>query len=77
MSLKDAEKDIDEGEYTDAIEDLEDQIDSVEHDFDEVKDEEASGDLKRKQQKAENILNDIHDQLEVLHRQIENARRNK
>jgi len=77
MSLKDAEKDIDEGEYTDAIEDLEDEIDSVEHDFDEVKDEEASGDLKRKQQKAENILNDIHDQLEVLHRQIENASRNK
>jgi len=77
MSLKDAEKDIEEEEYTDAIEDLEDQIDSVEHDFDEVKDEEASGDLKRKQQKAENILNDIHDQLEVLHRQIENASRNK
>ena len=77
MSLKDAEKDIDEGEYTDAIEDLEDEIDSVEHDFDEVKDEEASGDLKREQKKAENILNDIHDQLEVLHRQIENASRNK
>lgn len=77
MSLEDAEKDIDEGEYTDAIEDLEDEIDSVEHDFDEVKDEEASGDLKQKQQKAENILNDIHDQLEVLHRQIENASRNK
>jgi len=77
MSLKDAEKDIEEEEYTDAIEDLEDEIDSVEHDFDEVKDEEASGDLKRKQQKAENILNDIHDQLEVLHRQIENASRNK
>ena len=77
MSLKDAEKDIDEGEYTDAIEDLEDEIDSVEHDFDEVKNEKASGDLKRKQKKAENILNDIHDQLEVLHRQIENASQNK
>lgn len=77
MSLEEAEKDLDEGEYSDAVEDLEDEIETVEHDFEEVKDKEASGDLKRKQEMAENILNDIHDQLEVLHRQIENASRNK
>lgn len=73
MSLDDAEKDIEKEEYTDAVKDIEDEIESVERDFEEVKDEEASGELRKKQVQAEKILNDIHDQLHVLQKHIENA----
>ncbi len=73
MSLDDAEKDIEDGEYKDAVKDLENEIESVERDFESVKDEEASGELRKKQAQAEKILNDIHDQLHVLQKHIENA----
>lgn len=73
MTIEEAEKDIDDGEYGDVVDDLEDEIESVERDFESVKDEEASGNLKQKQERAEKILNDIHDQLHVLQKHIENA----
>ena len=78
MSLNDAEKEVNEQEYGDAVEDLEEEIESVERDFETVKDDEASGELKEKQERAENILGEIHEQLQVLQKHIDNAsERNK
>lgn len=71
MGLEDAEEEVEEGAYEDAVEDIEDQIESVEKNFDQVKDENASGDLKKKQEKAENILGEIHEQISFLQEQVE------
>ena len=71
MGLEDAEEEVEEGAYEDAVEDIENQIESVERDFDQVKDENASGDLKKKQEKAENILGEIHEQISFLQEQVE------
>lgn len=48
------------------LEEVEETVDEFEHEFEEVKDEDATGSLKEKQEKAENILNEIHDQLSFL-----------
>lgn len=73
MGLNEAEEELNEGDYDNAVNDLEEEIDSVERDFESIKDEEASGELKEKQEKAEKILDEIHDQLHVLQKHIENA----
>lgn len=71
MGLEDAEEDVEEGAYEDAVEDMEEQIESVERDFENIKDEDASGNLKKKQEKAETILSEIHEQMEFLQEQVE------
>ncbi|EGQ43850.1 MAG: hypothetical protein J07AB43_05160 [Candidatus Nanosalina sp. J07AB43] len=71
MVLEDAEEEIESQDYQEAMEDLQEQIRSVETDFKQVKTEDASGDLAKKQQKAENVLSDIHDQIEFLQEQVE------
>lgn len=48
------------------LEEVEETVDEFEHEFEEVKDEDATGSLKEKQERAENILNEIHDQLSFL-----------
>jgi|APHM01.1.fsa_nt_gi hypothetical protein len=71
MVLEDAEEDVEEGAYEDAVEDMEKQINSVERDFQNIKDEKASGNLKKKQEKAETILSEIHEQMDFLQEQVE------
>ena len=71
MVLEDAEEEIESQDYQEAMEDLQEQIRDVETDFKQVKTEDASGDLARKQQKAEDVLSDIHDQIEFLQEQVE------
>ena len=71
MVLEDAEQDIESQDYKQAMEDLQKQIRSVETDFNKVKTDEASGELAEKQQKAEKVLSDIHDQIEFLQDQVE------
>lgn len=71
MGLEEAERELEDGAYEDAMDDIENQIDSVEQDFETVKDEDASGDLKKKQEKAEEILGDIHEQISFLQEQVQ------
>ena len=52
--------------YESILEDLEQEVETAEKDFEEAKDKNASGSLKEKQERAENLMNEIHDQLEFL-----------
>jgi len=71
MGLDDAEKEIEDKDYKKAMEDIQDQIKDVETDFETVKTNDASGELAEKQQKAEKILGDIHEQVDFLREQVE------
>jgi DNA repair exonuclease SbcCD ATPase subunit len=71
MGLEDAEKEFEKGDVEDAVKDLEEEVNSIERDFETVKDDSASGDLQEKQEKAEKILNEIHDQMEFLQEQMD------
>lgn len=71
MGLEDAEKEIESQDYKDAMDDIQEQIRNVENDFEQVKTDEASGELAEKQKKAEEILSDIHDQVDFLREQVE------
>ena len=57
--------------YEDILEDLEQEVKHAESDFQEAKDEEATGSLKEKQERAENLMNEIHDQLEFLENHLD------
>jgi len=59
----------------DMIEELEKDIGEIEHDFDEVKNEGAEGTLREKQEKAEDILEEIHGQLKFLKEQVEDTKK--
>jgi archaellum component FlaC len=71
MGIDEAKEEVEKGDYEEAFEDIEEQIDTVEKDFEEVKTEDASGDLKRKQQKAEQILERIHEQIDMLEEHVD------
>ncbi len=71
MGLEDAEKEIEDRDYKKAMEDIQDQIKDVEDDFETVKTDEADGELAEKQKKAEEILGEIHDQVDFLREQVE------
>lgn len=58
----------------DLLEDLESDIEELEHDFQEVKDTEAEGTLREKQKKAEELLEDIHQQLKFLKKVAEKGK---
>ncbi len=60
----------------DVIDELEDDIGELEHDFQEVKDEDAKGTLQDKQERAEKILEEIHGQLRFLKEQVKNEESN-
>lgn len=70
MGLEDAEKEVQDGAYEDAVDDIEKEIDDVERDFETVKNSNATGDLKQKQEQAEEILGEIHDQISFLQKQL-------
>ncbi len=57
--------------YESILEDLEQEVETAEEDFQEAKAEDASGSLKEKQERAENLMNEIHDQLEFLEDHLE------
>lgn len=71
MGLDDAEKEIEDRDYKKAMEDIQNQIKDVENDFETVKTDEASGELAEKQKKAEDILGEIHEQVDFLREQVE------
>jgi archaellum component FlaC len=71
MGIDEAKEEVEKGDYEEAFEDIEEQIDTVEKDFEEVKTDDASGDLKRKQQKAEQILERIHEQIDMLEEHVD------
>jgi len=71
MGLDNAEKEIEDKDYKKAMKDIQDQIKDVESDFETVKTEEASGELAEKQEKAEQILGEIHEQVDFLREQVE------
>lgn len=58
----------------DMIEELEEDIDEIEHGFQDVKDEKASGTVREKQEEAEDILEEIHQQLRFLKEQVEDTK---
>lgn len=57
--------------YEDILGELEDEVEHAEKDFQEAKDEDASGSLKEKQDRAENLMNEIHEQLEFLENHLD------
>ena len=71
MGVEDAEKEIDDNDYKKAMEDIGNQIKDVEKDFETVKTDETTGELAKKQKKAEEILGEIHDQVDFLREQVE------
>jgi hypothetical protein len=71
MGLEDAEKEIEDRDYKKAMEDIQSQIRDVEKDFETVKTDKADGELAEKQKKAEEILGEIHDQVDFLREQVE------
>ncbi|MFB6203765.1 MAG: hypothetical protein ABEK01_04720 [Candidatus Nanohaloarchaea archaeon] len=60
-----------QGEYQELLEKLEDQIEVAEKDFSKIKDEDAEGSLREKQEKAEKLIGEIHDQIEFLEERME------
>lgn len=52
--------------YEDILDELEEEVEHAEKDFQEAKDEDATGSLKEKQERAESLMNEIQDQLEFL-----------
>ncbi|MFB6116007.1 MAG: hypothetical protein ABEK10_00710 [Candidatus Nanosalina sp.] len=71
MGLEDAEDEIEQQDYREAMDDIQEQIKNVESDFETVKTDNASGELAEKQKKAEEILSEIHDQVDFLREQVE------
>ncbi len=48
------------------VEELESEVETLDHEFEEVKDSNAEGDLSDKQQRVEEILSEVHEQLDFL-----------
>jgi len=57
--------------YEDILGELEEEVEHAEKDFQKAKDNNASGSLKEKQKRAENLMNEIHEQLEFLEQHME------
>lgn len=55
-----------EDEYNEMVDELESEVSSVEKDFEQIKSENPSEGLKQKQDRAEEILDEIHEQLSFL-----------
>ena len=52
--------------YKDVVEDLESEVENVEKDFESIKSDNPSRSLREKQDRAEEILGEIHEQLDFL-----------
>ena len=53
-------------EYNDMVEELESEVTNVEKDFEQIKSENPSDSLREKQDRAQEILKEIHEQLDFL-----------
>lgn len=58
-------------EPEDLLEELEEDVGEIEKDFDQIKDDDAPESIREKQRKAEELLGEIHEQLEFLREQVE------
>ncbi len=56
--------------YRKVLNELEDEIDHAEEDFQEVKEDAPDEELGEKQQRAEQLMDEIHDQIEFLEEQM-------
>lgn len=57
------------GQEKEIVEELEHEVEDLEEEFGQVNDDNVSDSVKRKQQQVENILSEVHQQLDSL-RQI-------
>lgn len=48
------------------VDELEHEVEDLENEFSQVEDENVSDSVKQKQQQVENILSEVHEQLEFL-----------
>lgn len=48
------------------VDELEHEVEDLEEEFDQVNDENVSDSVRKKQQQVENILGEVHEQLEFL-----------
>lgn len=60
------DKNGDKEDYTEVVDELESEVSHVEEDFEQIKSKDPSPSLKEKQDRAEEILNEIHEQLDFL-----------
>ncbi len=54
---------------------LEEEVEQVEHEFEAVKDENAPETMREKQEMAEEILGEVHEQLDFLKEVVEKQNR--
>ena len=57
--------------YRKVLNELEDEMDHAEQDFQDVKEDNPDEELGEKQQRAEQLMDEIHDQIEFLEEQME------
>jgi septation ring formation regulator EzrA len=57
--------------YRKALDELEHEIEDAEENFEKVKDESADGELQEKQKRAEELMDEIHSQIEFLEEQLD------
>lgn len=56
------------------LEELEHDVSELETGFEQVRDKDAKGSLRQKQQRAEQLLEEIHGQLRFLKQQVESGK---
>lgn len=49
------------------LEDLEKEVEDAEHDFERVRDSNAEGSEKDRQERVESLLSKVHEQIRLLH----------
>ncbi|MFB6191293.1 MAG: hypothetical protein ABEJ64_02600 [Candidatus Nanohaloarchaea archaeon] len=55
----------------DLLRELEEDVGEMEQEFQDVEDPDAEGTLREKQQRAEQLIEEIHDQLKFLQEQVD------
>lgn len=58
-------------EPEDLLRELEEDVGEMEQEFQDVEDPDAEGTLREKQQRAEQLIEEIHDQLKFLQEQVD------
>jgi hypothetical protein len=58
----------------DLLEELESDVDEMEQDFQAVQDPDAEGTMREKQQRAQELIKEIHGQLEFLQEQVSDGK---
>lgn len=53
-------------EEEEIVNELEHEVETLDHEFEEVKESDAEGELGRKQERVEEILSEVHKQLDFL-----------